>query len=88
MHRHHQHQHRHGQYLGIRTEPAEPNVMPRNRPPHLLMPEAPTLVKRAPMPTTESGGSESCTPGDDSARCEKNTSTVSNTTLPVVLGAV
>ncbi|KAL4984539.1 hypothetical protein BDW68DRAFT_15635 [Aspergillus falconensis] len=88
MHRHHQHQHRHGQYLGARSAPVEPAVMPRNRPPHLLMPEVPTLVKREPMPTEDSGRVETCSPGDNSARCEKNTSTASNTTLPVVLGAV
>ncbi|KAL4801300.1 hypothetical protein BDV18DRAFT_149609 [Aspergillus unguis] len=90
MHRHHQHQHRHGRYLGIRTDPVEPDIMPRNRPPHLLMPEGPTLVKRVPMPTSDSdsGSASTCEPGDDSARCEKNTSTASNTTLPVVLGAV
>ncbi|KAL3473752.1 hypothetical protein BJX99DRAFT_191265 [Aspergillus californicus] len=89
MHRHHQPQHRHGDYLGIRTSPVEPDTMPRNRPPHLLMPEEPTLVRRAPLPTTESEGAEStCESGDTSSRCEKPTSTASNTTLPVVLGAV
>ncbi|KAL4813045.1 hypothetical protein BDW67DRAFT_168968 [Aspergillus spinulosporus] len=88
MHRHQQHQHHHGKYLGARFAPVEPALMPRNRPPYLLMPEAPTLVKREPMPTTESGRVETCSPGDNSARCEKNTSTASNTTLPVVLGAV
>ncbi|KAL4767618.1 hypothetical protein BDW60DRAFT_199614 [Aspergillus nidulans var. acristatus] len=88
MHRHQQHQHRHGKYLGARFAPVEPALMPRNRPPYLLMPEAPTLVKREPMPTTESDRVETCSPGDNSARCEKNTSTASNTTLPVVLGAV
>ncbi|KAL2819934.1 hypothetical protein BDW59DRAFT_151120 [Aspergillus cavernicola] len=90
MHRHHQHQHqhRHGQYLGIRTSPIQPDVNPRNRPPYLLMPEQPTLVKREPFPTTDSDRAETCEPGDNSGRCEKPTSTASNTTLPVVLGAV
>ncbi|KAL4911725.1 hypothetical protein BDW62DRAFT_207165 [Aspergillus aurantiobrunneus] len=62
--------------------------MPENQPPYLLMSEVPTLVKREPVPTEDSDRSETCTAGDDSARCEKNTSTASNTTLPVVLGAV
>ncbi|KAL4972900.1 hypothetical protein BDW66DRAFT_113979 [Aspergillus desertorum] len=88
MHRLHQHQHRHGQYLGARSAVVEPAVMTRNRPPHLLMPEFPTLVKREAMPTEDSGRLETCSPGDNSARCEKNTSTANNTTLPVVLGAV
>ncbi|KAL4790616.1 hypothetical protein BDV19DRAFT_371989 [Aspergillus venezuelensis] len=89
MHRHHhQHQHRHGEYLGVRAVSLDEDVMPRNRPPHLLMPETPTLVKRVPMPTEDSDRVETCAPGDDSSRCEKNTSTASNTTLPVVLGAV
>ncbi|KAL4899163.1 hypothetical protein BDW74DRAFT_163996 [Aspergillus multicolor] len=88
MHRHHQHKHRHGQYLGARSAPVEVAAVPRNRPPYLLMPEIPTLVKREPVPSTESGTVETCSPGDNSARCEKNTSTASNTTLPVVLGAV
>ncbi|KAL4929607.1 uncharacterized protein BDV17DRAFT_59232 [Aspergillus undulatus] len=88
MHRHHQHRHRHIHYLGVPAVHVDADVMPRNRPPHLLMPEAPTMVKRAPMPTEESGRTETCAPGDNSARCEKNTSTASNTTLPVVLGAV
>ncbi|KAL4879813.1 hypothetical protein BJY04DRAFT_90132 [Aspergillus karnatakaensis] len=88
MHRHNQHQHRHGHYLGIRTAHLEPDTMPRNRPPHLLIPQLPTLVKREPAPTEESGARRSCEPGDNSDVCEKPTSTSSNTTLPVVLGAV
>ncbi|KAL2833639.1 hypothetical protein BJY01DRAFT_253344 [Aspergillus pseudoustus] len=65
--------------------------MPRNRPPYLLMPlpETATLVKRMPLPTDDSDQSSSrCKDGDNSAQCEKPTSTTSNTTLPVVLGAV
>ncbi|KAL3456809.1 hypothetical protein BJX64DRAFT_31965 [Aspergillus heterothallicus] len=90
MHHLHQHAHRHGDYLGIRTTPLETNTMPRNRPPYLLMPipETATLVKRVPMPTEDSEQLSTCEDGDNSARCEKPTSTASNTTLPVVLGAV
>ncbi|KAL5333774.1 hypothetical protein BJX70DRAFT_45909 [Aspergillus crustosus] len=88
MHRHKQHQHRHGHYLGIRSAHMEPDINPRNRPPYLLMPDLPTFVKRDPMSTEDSDRSETCAPGDNSGRCEKPTSTSSNTTLPVVLGAV
>ncbi|KAL4870634.1 hypothetical protein BDV12DRAFT_47569 [Aspergillus spectabilis] len=88
MHRHNQHQHRHGHYLGIRSAPLDLDVVPRNRPPYLLMPEVPTLVKREPMPTEDSDRPETCAPGDNSGRCEKPTSTSSSTTLPIVLGAV
>ncbi|KAL4783231.1 hypothetical protein BJX76DRAFT_260518 [Aspergillus varians] len=88
MHRHHQRQHHHDQYLGVGAGPLEPDIVPRNRPPYLLMPETPSLVKRHPMPTTDSEATETCAKGDNSGRCEKNTSTTSNTTLPVVLGAV
>ncbi len=78
MHRHHQRLHHHGQYVETDSAPLEP----------IVIPEVPDIVKRAPMPTEESGSVETCAPGDDSARCEKNTSTTNNTVLPVVLGAV
>lgn len=78
MHRHHQRLHHHGQYAEADSAPLEP----------IVIPEVPGIVKRAPMPTSESGSTERCEPGDDSARCEKNTSTTNNTVLPVVLGAV
>ncbi|KAI9367061.1 hypothetical protein BJX61DRAFT_530237 [Aspergillus egyptiacus] len=91
MHRHrHHHHHRHGNYLGIPTSTLKPDILPRNRPPYLLMPQHPTVVKREPLPATDeySGRRETCGPDDDSGVCEKPTSTPSNTTLPVVLGAV
>ncbi|OJJ03816.1 hypothetical protein ASPVEDRAFT_759249 [Aspergillus versicolor CBS 583.65] len=78
MHRHHQRLHHHGQYAEADSAPLEP----------IVIPEVPGIVKRAPMPTAESGSTERCEPGDNSARCEKNTSTTNNTVLPVVLGAV
>ncbi|KAL2816155.1 hypothetical protein BJX63DRAFT_149399 [Aspergillus granulosus] len=80
MHRHHKHAYRHGEYLGIRTTPLEPDTVP--------MPEVPTLARRMPMPTDDSDRPARCEEGDNSGRCEKPTSTSSNTTLPIVLGAV
>ncbi|KAL3450905.1 hypothetical protein BJX65DRAFT_253786 [Aspergillus insuetus] len=86
MHRHHQHAHRHGEYLGIRTTPLDPDTIPVPTLVKISTPvEIPTLVKRTP---DDSEQSSTCEDGDNSARCEKPTSTTSNTTLPVVLGAV
>ncbi|KAA8649219.1 uncharacterized protein ATNIH1004_005114 [Aspergillus tanneri] len=65
-----------------------PDIVPRHRQPYLFGSEAPTLVKREPVPTTESDSSSTNTCGAGHQKCEKPTSTTTTTTLPVVLGAV
>ncbi|PLB54326.1 hypothetical protein P170DRAFT_431957 [Aspergillus steynii IBT 23096] len=81
-HHHHQQLPRHGMHMVRR-----PGAIPHHRQPHFLNSELPTLVKREPLPSTEteSSSTQTCGSGD---KCEKPTSTTTTTTLPVVLGAV
>ncbi|KAF9883606.1 hypothetical protein FE257_003159 [Aspergillus nanangensis] len=80
MHRH-QHSAHHGAHI-VGRSPRRPNAIPRHEQPHLIIPETPSMIKR------EADSASTCTSGDNSAKCEKPTSTTSTTTLPVVLGAV
>ncbi|PWY63551.1 hypothetical protein BO70DRAFT_325827 [Aspergillus heteromorphus CBS 117.55] len=82
MHTHHKHRTLHGTQMSSRSVPRRPGIVPHHRLPFLAVPEAPTLVRREPLPSTESSASQS------SSASEKPTSTLTTTTLPVVLGAV
>ncbi|PYH97761.1 hypothetical protein BO71DRAFT_480947 [Aspergillus ellipticus CBS 707.79] len=82
MHHHHKHQALHGTHLSSRPVPRRPGIVPHHRLPFLATSEAPTLVRREPLPSTESSASQS------SSASDKPTSTLTTTTLPVVLGAV
>ncbi|KAJ9271028.1 hypothetical protein DTO212C5_2973 [Paecilomyces variotii] len=84
----HPHSLRHGVHLGKRVPQLRPHRIPEERLPFISVSDSPTLVKRAPAATTSSGSYHSCGPNDNSAACEKPTSSVDTATLPVVLGAV
>ncbi|EAU33363.1 conserved hypothetical protein [Aspergillus terreus NIH2624] len=80
----HRHRAHHGAHLVTRS-PHRPDPVPHHESPDFVVPGIPDVVKRAPMPTSESDST--CT-SDNPNKCEKPTSTASTTTLPVVLGAV
>ncbi|KAL1872174.1 hypothetical protein Plec18167_006777 [Paecilomyces lecythidis] len=83
----HPHSLRHGVHLGKRVPHPDPQPIPDENLPFASVSDSPSLVRRAPAAATTSSGS-SCGPNDNSASCEKPTSTVDTATLPVVLGAV
>lgn len=85
---HHPHAVHHAAHVRRRAQ-ARPEPVPRNRIPHITIPEGPSPVRRSPMVASSSSSARStCGPNDDSPACEKPASTMTTTTLPVVLGAV
>ncbi|PYH41808.1 uncharacterized protein BP01DRAFT_304772 [Aspergillus saccharolyticus JOP 1030-1] len=84
---HHNHQHRtfRGTHAGRDALSRRPDIVPRDRLRILAMPPTPTLMRRDPAPSAATATATSTCGGNS---CEKATSTMMTTTLPVVLGVV
>ncbi|RAK71536.1 uncharacterized protein BO72DRAFT_473176 [Aspergillus fijiensis CBS 313.89] len=86
-HQTHRHQHRafRGTHLGRDVLSLRPDIVPRDRLRFLAASPAPTLLRRDPAPSVATATATSTCGGNS---CEKSTSTMMTTTLPVVLGVV
>ncbi|PYH83513.1 hypothetical protein BO82DRAFT_279490 [Aspergillus uvarum CBS 121591] len=86
---HHTHQHQHrafrGTHHGRDVLSRRPDIVPRDRLRFLAASPAPTLLRRDPAPSVATATATSTCGGNS---CEKSTSTMMTTTLPVVLGVV